>query len=238
MPGQSLPLRAYVVTADGQRIDRTSSAAFSSSDPTKVAVIGNAACAMAPGSATLPPAWPVPIARARSPLRCLTSRLPKWSSIRRSCSLSVGDQTQLHIQGRAASGTYDLFPQRRFGGDHRRGRIPNRSAWWAPASCSAVSSGEAQVAATWRNSLHAVAAVTVTADSLGDLRIDPVAVTILPGQQILYTVTGMKGGQLRTLGPEDGLRLSVDNAQVRASHVGFDVWRRAGRRTYRRHRAG
>ena len=221
-PGQSLPLRVYVVTADGQRIDRTSSAALSSSDPAKVAAIGNAACAVAPGSATLTASVAGADRTSTVAITVLDEPITELVIDPSQMHMSVGDQTQLHIQGRAASGTYELFPQRDLvvttGGTH-----PDSIRVVGTSELTAVSPGDAQVAANWRNSLHAAAAVTVTADALGDLRIEPQAVTILPGQQILYQVTGMKGGQLRTLGPEDGVRLSVDNAQVAQATSGLSV---------------
>jgi hypothetical protein len=220
-PGQAIPLRVYVVTADGQRIDRTSSAALSSADPAKVAVIGNLACAVASGSVNLTASVAGADRTSTAAITVLDEPITEVVIEPAQIHLSVGDQTQLHIQGRAASGTYDLFPQRDLvvttGGAN-----PNAIRMIGTSELTGVSPGDAQVAANWRNSLHAAAAVNVTADQMTDLRIEPPNITILPGQQILYQVTGMMGGMLRPLMPEDGLRLSVDNPQV-AQVTGMNV---------------
>lgn len=59
----------------------------------------------------------------------------------------------------------------------------------------------------------------VVAEPITELRLEPVEATIHPGQGILYQVTGMRGGQRRVLGPQDGIRLSIVDGAV-ASPIG------------------
>jgi hypothetical protein len=67
---------------------------------------------------------------------------------------------------------------------------------------------------SWAGKFHRQASVTVSQAAWSGLEIDPAAATIHPGQQLAYTVTGVRGGRRRVLLPSDGLTLSVADASV------------------------
>ena len=67
---------------------------------------------------------------------------------------------------------------------------------------------------TWRNNLKEQVAVTVANGPWSDLQIRPGQATISKGQALKYEVTAVKGGQLRVLGPDQGLQLVVGDANV------------------------
>ncbi len=211
--GQALDLRAYVITPDGRRIDRTDAAVFSSSAPGTVTILGNRPCAMAPGTAeiavTLPGADKTATAYLSVSDEPITGLIVEPGQI----NMSTGDRRLLRILGRTATGLYELFPQPDLqlsvGGPN-----PETIEIVGSSEIDGLRPGHAQVVARWQDRLQAAVPVNVSDDLLVDLQLDPGAAVIHPGQPLVYQVTGLRGGRLRVLGPEDGVKLSVTDSQV------------------------
>ena len=63
----------------------------------------------------------------------------------------------------------------------------------------------------------------VIGQRVGDFQIDPTPIVITPGDRIVYQVTGTQNGQVRMLGPDEGVRLSVDDSRVAEVTSGLTV---------------
>jgi len=212
--GQALPLRVFVVDPrTGARIDRTDSSVLVSSDPAAVAVRGNLACALQPGGAEITATvqgaqqtGKAHVAVNSEPITDLVVEPPY-------ARMSPGDVQRLRILGRAASGTYELFPQPDLTVT-AAGQNPAAIRISGTNEIDAVAPGNAVAAVDFQQRLQRDVSVEVGDDVLADLRIEPAEVTAHPGQALRYRVTAMQGGRLKVLGPEHGVNLFVENPQV------------------------
>jgi len=221
-PGQALPLRVVAVTQTGHAIDRTDSAVLSSSDPAKVKMLGNLACAVASGTAQITATLPETKVTGSAQVAVNNEDITQvWVDPPR-LDMSVGDRARLRIMGRAASGTYELFPQ----GDLKLGlggANPSAIRIEGAGDVHAVAPGQAEVAVNWRNRLAAQVSVNVAENALADLQVEPAQATVHPGEGLVYRVTGLRGGQRRVLGPEDGVGLLTSNPEVAQVFEGLKV---------------
>jgi len=211
--GQALPLRVFVVDPQtGARIDRADSAVLASSNPAAVAIRGNLVCALQPGAAeitaTVQGAQQTGKAHVAVNNEAITDLIVEPPYVR----MSPGDLQRLRILGRAASGTYELFPQPDLTVT-AAGQNPAAIRISGSNEIDAVSPGSAIAAVNFRQ-LHRDVSVEVGDDALTDLRIEPAEVTVPPGQPLRYRVTAMQGGRLKVLGPQHGVNLFVENPQV------------------------
>ena len=227
--GQAVPLSVFVVTSDGLRIDRTAAAVFSSAEPNKVAMRGNRACALQAGASQITAVLPGTRNSGTAYVSVNSEPITELILDPPAMNLGVGDLQPLRILGRAATGTHELFEQ----SDLRvttAGPNPQAIALVGENQVDALSPGQAAVAVEWQNRLSAQAPVSVTNNPLTALRIDPAVATIHPGQPLVYQVTAMRGGELRVLGPEHGVKLFVSNDAVATPIGGMAVQgRRPGR---------
>ena len=212
--GQALPLRVFVVDPrTGARIDRTDSAVLASSDPAAVVIRGNLACALQPGAAeitaTVQGAQQTGKAHVAVNNEAITDLVVEPPYAR----MSVRDVQRLRILGRAASGTYELFPQPELT-ITAAGQNPGAIRISGTNEIDAVAPGNAVAAVDFQQRLRRDVSVEVGDDVLADLRIEPAEATAHPGQPLRYRVTAMQGGRLRVLGPEHGVNLFVENPQV------------------------
>lgn len=216
-PGQAIDLRVYVVGSDGQRVDATEMSTLSSSAPEAVQMRGNRACALAEGSAEVTATLRDTKLAGKAQVTVNNEPITELAVDPASLAMAVGDLAPLRILGRAASGTYELFPKQprlsvAVGG-------ANPDAVEIPASdqvqcVDAKKPGAAEVAVAWDGRLKAQVPVTVGERTVTDLVIEPAEATIHPGQTIVYQVTGLRNGVRELLVPGDGLTLSAGVPEV------------------------
>jgi hypothetical protein len=133
-------------------------------------------------------------------------------------AMSVGDVVRMRISGRSSTGTYELYPQPDLA-VMATGPNPQAIRITGTNQVNGVAPGEAAVAVSWRNRLTQQVPVSVGDNPWTDLRIDPPAASIPPGQSITYQVSAMRGGQRHVLGPENGVQIFTTDQQV-AQHLG------------------
>ena len=212
-PGQAIALRVYVIDSQGTRYDRTGSAVLRSSDPERVKVLGPYAMAISSGTAQILAAVPGCDRTGKAFLTVADEKLIDVFVEPSSLVMSVGERIDLRIMGRSASGTHPLFAQpgliTSVGG-------PNPAAVRVSGTSQveAVMPGQAEVGVAWQGQPVGKVSVVVTADRLTDLTITPSVQNIEVGDRVAYSVTGMRGGRRRLLGPEDGLQLYVSRPDV------------------------
>jgi hypothetical protein len=213
VPGQAIALRVYVIDSQGTRYDRTASALLRSSDSDRVKILGSHALAITPGAAHIQAAVPGCDKTGKAFLNVANEQLIDVFVEPSSLVMSVGERADLRILGRSAGGTYPLFAQpgliTSVGG-------PNPAAvrLSGTSQVEAVAPGQAEVAVTWRGQPVGKVPVVVAADRLTDLAITPSVQNIEVGDRVVYSVTGMRGGRPRLLGPDDGLQLFVSRPDV------------------------
>ncbi len=219
-PGQALDLRVYLVTRDGLRLDRTSSAVLTSSSPATVAVRGNLACALQPGSAEVTAVLPEAKTAARSLLTVNSEPITALALDPSRLAMSTGDTARLRVLGRSASGTHALFPQPDLTLS-AEGADPGAIRIVGAGQVDAIRPGAAKVAVGYRG-LTGRVPVSVGDDPWTQLAVEPALATIHPGEAIVYQVTGLRGGRRRVVRPGAGLRLHATDPAV-AHTVGANV---------------
>jgi hypothetical protein len=212
-PGQALPLRVFAVAPSGQRSDRTETAVFSSSDPAKVKVLSNRACAVVPGAARITATLPGAEKSGAAQIDVNDEQISGLLVDPARLDMSPGDLARLRILGRAPCGSYELFPQPDLtlsaGGSN-----PAAIRVTGGGEVTAAGPGEAEVEVAWRDRLRQQVPVAVTDSPLTDLRIEPAQAAIHPGEPLVYQATAIRGGLRRVLGPESGVSLLVGQQDV------------------------
>jgi hypothetical protein len=127
-------------------------------------------------------------------------------------ALSTGETTHLRIDGRAACGTHELFPQDKLKLT-AEGPNPSSIQIVPPQEVHAVAPGSAQVSVGWADKLRQQVPVTVGDNAWTDLALTPSAATIHPEQAFDYQVIGRRGGVVQVVGP-DQVKLSASNPDV------------------------
>ncbi len=220
--GQAVAMRVLVISKDGIRLDRTDSALLTSSAPDVITIRGHRACGMGAGVAEISAILPGMDKSENARLTVTDDPITELLVEPLSVDMSVGDRTRLEVRGRAACGTHPLFSQPDLS-IAAGGANPDSIRIVGADEIDAVSPGRAAVDVAWQGKLKKQVPVSVTADSLAALIIDPPRATIQPGQALVYEVTGLRGQRRRMLGPEDGLKLFVDDTQVAQVLPGMTV---------------
>ncbi|MFW5692653.1 MAG: hypothetical protein ACOCWL_00410 [Thermoguttaceae bacterium] len=228
--GQALPVRVYVLTDDGQRIDRTTSADLISSDPGTVKISGNRACAVAPGEAQLAARLPDVQGTGRAHVRVNDNPIESLTLEPARLEMAPGDTARVRVLGRAASGTHELFPQEALR-ISAGGASPQAIRITGGDVVEAASPGEAAVEASWQNRLQAQAPVRVTRDAWSDLVLEPGRSTVRPGQGLVYQLSAVRAGQRRVLTAADGVELFAADSSVAQAAGDMAVVGRAPGRT-------
>lgn len=226
-PGQALPLRAYLVTPDGLRLDRTGDVQFASSDPQKLKMSRDWACATAPGAAevtaTLGSEPGAPTGKAF--ITVDNNEIAELTAEPRRLDMLVQDRAGIRILGTSASGTHELYPQDKLkiavGGDN-----PKAVNVVGSQHVDAVEPGSAELQIGWDGRLQKQIDVAVSAGEWSDLAIEPARTAIRPTQRVAYSVTAVRNGIRRPVSPSEGLRLSV--ADPRIGRVVDETWIRGG----------
>ncbi len=119
----------------------------------------------------------------------------------------------LQIFGRAArSGAKEMFPQADLKVAPQKGGTVEVIGG---EDVQAKAIGTDTIDVAWRDKLKIAVQVTVGANTIADLHIDPSPEkTINTGGTLTYQVTGMRGGNRVVLTPADGLQLNVTNPMV------------------------
>ncbi|MDY0168223.1 MAG: hypothetical protein RBS80_16865 [Thermoguttaceae bacterium] len=214
--GQALPLRVYVLTDDGQRIDRTASAVLTSSAPATVTILGNRACAVAPGEAQLTATLPDVDGAGRAHVRVNEHPIEAIALDPARLDLIPGDTARIRVLGRAPSGTHELFPQESLRVT-TGGASPSAIRISGGEVVEAAAPGEAAVEAAWQGRLKAQAPVSVTKDAWSDLVLEPGRSTVHPGHGLVYQLSAIRGGQRRVLTAADGVELYPADSNVAQS---------------------
>lgn len=216
-PGQALELRVYVVTSDGRRIDRTTSAVLTSSNPASVSIQGNLACARGPGVAEVMAQLPELTTPGKSFVTVNNTTVNEVIIDPSRMALSVGEIGRVRVLGRSDSGTHLLFagPELQL-----TAAGPNPGAIHVVgADVQGLTPGVADVVVNYQNRLSATVPVTVSDDPWTGLVLDPIRATVHPGQGVVYQASAMRGGRRLVVTGADGLRLSTSNPSI-ATAVG------------------
>ncbi len=210
--GQALPLRAFLIGKDGQRLDLTDVAQWSSSAADKVSLRGNQACALAAGPAEITAKLPNGETAGKARVTVTDDPITELVADPSQLVMSTGETAHLRIEGRAACGTHELFPQDKLK-LAAEGVNPSSIQIAPPQEVHAVAPGSAQVAVRWADKLGQQVPVTVGDNIWTDLVLTPSAATIHPEQAFDYQVTGKRGGVVQVVGP-DQVKLSASNPDV------------------------
>jgi hypothetical protein len=225
-PGQAEMLRVYVIRPEGDRVDRTASALFQSSDESVVKVIKGWACALAPGKAQIK-AMSSQDKRVlgEAAVEVLNEEITELAVNPPQLVMSVGDNTALQIFGQApTAGAHEMFDQSVLPASELR-VAPLKQGVVATAGhqVQALAPGQDAIDVAYRDKLRKQVPVTVGNNPFADLRIEPATATIHAGDALTYQVTAMRGGQRQVLGAANAVQLLVDKPEVAQALGGLNV---------------
>ena len=208
--GQCESLRVFIVTNNGDRVDRTSTAVFKMTNPATAKMMGERVCATAPGSADI-----LAIVGALKPGRASVNvtgdPITDVTVDPKQIDLSVGDSAQISIFGRAASGFKELFPQADLHvSTARQGII----ALAGVDGVRGLAIGQDTINVNWKSLPPQQIQVNVANNPYTDLRIEPSQQAISVGATVPYQITAMRGGQRQVLQPENGVQLFPSDPNV------------------------
>jgi len=219
-PGQADMLRVYVLTPEGDRVDRTASAVFRSSDENTVKVINGRACAVAPGKAQIKAVVSGANRQGDASVEVLNEEIAELAVNPQQLAMSVGDNTALQIFGRApTAGTHEMFDQ----AELRVAPAKQGVVATAGNQVRALAPGQDAIDVAYRDKLRQQVQVSVGNNPYTDLRIEPPSATIHAGDALTYQVTAMRGGQRQMLGAANAVQLLVDKPDVAQALGGLNV---------------
>ncbi len=211
------------------RLERTNSAVFKSSNSDVIEVRGLWLCAKKSGTAVITAQIPdVPsankdAAEATVDANPITELVVEPGLVK----MSVGDKSNLFIQGRSASGLRRLFDQPTL-----------KVATDGPAVAmnginlvEARSAGKANINIDWNGQLKKRVPVQVDDNPYTDLTIDPAMATVAVGDGRAYQVTATRGGRLYVIQPTTGLELVTKDPNIAVVQNGLVFGRSVGRTT-------
>ncbi len=212
-PGQRIPLRVFVRTATGEKIDRTGAATLELVKPGAAECVqlqGNRVCALAPTLEPVEVAVSVPGSKpgkARISVRTVDDGPTELVCEPSPIVMAPGQRQWLTVLGRSSLGTYELFNVKLSVG----GEDPD-AVKLVGNGIEALRPGNATINVRWAD-LRAVAPVTVTGGPPRDLRIDPQVAAITRNESLPYTVTALRGG-IRTVLTGADVQLTVSDPNV------------------------
>ena len=221
--GESLDLRVWLVTDQGQRLDLTRRAILQSDAPRIVTLQGNhRAVALAPGVANLTARVPGIDSPGQAELTVIEETFTQLTVFPSSLRLATGQETELQVTGWGFGGRRDLshHPDLTWSID---GDDPQAVAVAAGPRVRGASPGRAAVTVAWRELNAAPVQVQVADDPILGLRIEPDRQTTPVGTSVDYRIYARHRDQVRPLSEEDGLRLQVADTAVAAHTRGLAV---------------
>lgn len=209
--GEELELRVFVVGAQGGRIDRTSSAVFTSADPAIVRVLGNQATGLGDGDTVIRVRVPEVSGEGTASISVKPEPFTSIVVSPSPLSLVVGERQSLRIEGLGAGGRRPL------------GRHPGlRVVASGPASSvvdvqgtevRGVQPGEATLRIEL-GELRTELPVAVVAGEVTGLRIEPQQIHVTVGREESFVVLAQRGGRELPVTMADGLEVRIANPQL------------------------
>jgi hypothetical protein len=173
--GQSQQLRVYVVTKAGERIDRTSSALFSSADNESVTIRGDHAVAMKVGSSEIKADVPGPTGKQTGSafVTVKEGEITELQIEPGEWTMFVGDTQRFTIKGKADNGSFEILlphPDMKFS---TLGDNPKAINIVGANEIRGMEAGKALLAAKWKDKIERQAGITVNNAEWTDLQIEP-----------------------------------------------------------------
>lgn len=209
--GESRQIRVFTINERGERVDRTGSAALSSSDDQVLAVAGTQVTARGSGQATLQARVPEAEAPGTAAYSVREESFTELEVTPAEIKLVAGEQRRLLIQGVGPAGRRDIA-------DHPALSIAVEGGnpgvvEFAEGAVRALSPGKASLNIRLKSLSRAVAVEVVDA-SWSDLRVEPAEATIAVGETQAFLIFGKRGGKERSLTPADGVVVRLGNESV------------------------
>ena len=180
-PGQCETLRVYVVTKDGDRVDRTASAVLRSSDPQAVSIQGDRICAMGPGKSTIKAA----VSGAQKPGTAFAQvNQEEISSVivdPARLDMSVGETARVQILGQAPCGTHEIFPQPDLKVSTAKQGVVSITG---SDEVRALTVGQDSISVVWRNKPAQQVQVNVGDNPMAGLKIEPALRLLGPAREL------------------------------------------------------
>jgi hypothetical protein len=209
-PGQCDRIRVFIVTAEGDRVDRTSTAVFKVIDPGVAKMMGDRVCATAPGTTSVM-ALVGGLKAAKASLTVNNEQISGVQVDPKQIDMNVGDSTHINIFGDAPCGLKELYPQPDLNVSTGKQGVINVVG---TDEVHGMAIGDDTINVTYKGKSPQQIAVRVANNPFTDLRIEPAQETIPVGASVAYQVSAMRGGERRILTPQDGVQILVSDPNV------------------------
>ena len=211
--GQYVDLRVYLVSEDGQRIDRTGSATLVASDPQVLSVQRHRVTGISAGNATIQARLPGLDQAGTASFEVISDEFTSLQFLPSPLSVDVGQRESFRVQAVGPNGRRTL-------GDHPELKIsvtgsnPNAVELSGNGEIRGATPGDATLNVSWKGLQADPVTVRVLDRAVTGLRIDPSSASVeLNGRQRIQ-VFATRGGAETAVTADDGLRLSVDDTSV------------------------
>jgi hypothetical protein len=209
--GESFPLRVFLVGASGDRINRTASATFTSSDGAILSAAGSKITGIADGEATIKASLSKDL-EASASFKVVAEKFTSLEVTPSRVKLAIGQRKPLKIEAVGPVG-------RRQFGEHPDlqiaiGGSDTNCVQWSGGEVRGVSPGKATLQATWQGLQSPPVAVVVTDDPITGLRIDPRAIRVDIGGTEQLRVYVRRGREEDLVTADDGLKISLADPTV------------------------
>lgn len=214
--GERLDLRTFIVTADGKRSPVT--AALRSSNPDIAAISGSAIQGMAPGEFTVEARVSGIDQPGKANFIVEQTEFERLAFSPASLDLAVGQRKPFEVYGVTSRGRVRLGDDTnlKLSVSDTDGSIVELSP--ASRQLLGLRPGKASVAASWKGGLAQSLPVTVHADSISELVIQPDTASVAEGDNIDFQVFARRSGRLQPLQNIDGVELSVSDPVIATPH--------------------
>ncbi len=211
--GEYADLRVFLVSDDGQRVDRTGSATLASSAPDVLSVSRNRVTGISSGNATIQASLPGIESTGSASLEVVSDEFTSLQLLPSPLNLAVGQLKRIRIQAIGPRG-------RRALGDHPdlkiavSGSNPDAVELSGTAQIRGATPGEATLNVSWHGLQAEPVPVRVTEQPITGLRIEPSSTNVGVNAQRRLQVFATRGGNEQAVTADDGLQLSVDDTSV------------------------
>ncbi len=207
--GERLPLRVFVVTPDGQRQSVT--AAFSSKNSDVASITESALQGLTAGEATVEARVPGIDSPGQAVFQVEQLEIQKLVFSPAVLTMSAGQRKHFVVEAITPNGRKKL-------GDDSDLKLTMTESGGKVVELSAPSRellglepGKAAVVATWKGQMETKLPITVQADPIQELVIEPDDALVAEGESLDFQVFARRSGRLQPLQADDGVELRVAN---------------------------
>ena len=210
--GERLPLRAFVVTPDGQR--KSVTGVFSSKKEDVATITESALQGLAAGEVTVELRVSGIDTPGQAVFQVEQLEIQQLVFTPAVMTMSAGQRKHFTIEAITPNGRKKLGddPNLKLTITESGGKVVELSA--PSRELLGLEPGKAAIVATWKGQMERKLPITVQADPIQELVIQPDAASVAEGENLDLQVFARRSGRLQPLQADDGVQLQVENPVI------------------------